>query len=264
MATTQQNSEVKDLGFILNIIKKRFFLVGTIFFIFISIVIYNVIFGRNVFHVKFTIDSILIKDIIKPRKISKNDDENTYTKWIVENIINNFKTIVKEENSYAALKDIEMETINLSQSSFDYYRPINITMNVYDTSKVSQLIDELITYINNNPTIRNCNELERKKLNKVKEYYNASIRETEPLLKNQINMQFNLFSYILDLRKKIVDIDSKLPHYSGVEVIMNPVITFEAASENILRNFILFGILGLFTGIIVAVFIEKVFTASFI
>ena len=264
MDNTQQNSGVKDFGFILKIIRKRILLIGIIFFVFISMMIYNVITGKNIFHVKFTIDSILIKDIIKNRKDSKNDNEHTYSKWILENIIYNFETVAKERNSFASLKNIEVGTTNLAQSSLEYYRPINITLNLYDTSNVSLLIDGLITYINTNPYIKNCNELERKKLNTIKEYYNASIKETEPLIKNQINMQFNLLSYVLDLRKKIVDIDSKLPHYNGVEIVIDKITTFEPSSKNILRNFILFGILGLLTGIIIAIFIEKVFTASFI
>lgn len=252
---------MKEFNFIVQIIKKRIFLISIIFVIFISMVFYR-LKEKGVFQVKFTIDSVLIRDVIKSRKDSKNDNENTYSKWILENIINNFN--IEAKNKYAGLKTIELESTSITQSTYDYFRPLNITLHLYDTSHVAAFIDEMLAYINSTPYIDSCHKNEKERLTRKRGYYYSTLKEMESLShhilnKNESKVRFNPFAYILSLKNKINDIDNRLLHYHGVKMIISPVTTYESPSKNFSRDLILYGILGLFTGIIISVFIEKIY-----
>lgn len=256
-----EKADNSEFSFILKAMRKRALLIVIIFLVFISKVCFETFYGEDRFSVKFTIDSILIEDIVRRKEDPDYNKQNTYSKWILEEVINNLEGKIKSK--YSELISIDTEPTSVVQSFYEYYRPLNITLELIDSSRISVIVNDVVSLINMNSHISTSNRLEREKLEKSKEHYIEALKEVESIFQKQLVLpeanKSDLLDFALDLKNKIDEVEYKLPKYDGISIIVDPSVTHFKSSRKSFQNVILYGILGILTGIFLSIFIEKIF-----
>lgn len=168
--------------------------------------------------------------------------------------------------SYSNVKNIKLDAIKNSKDK------IRVTIDAKKIDDIPRALSEVLGYLNNMDIIKTTVSREKAKLIMQSAELSDLIKSSPDLLATYrklfeagklSTMGFNpvdVGKRIIDIKAELLDIDQKISRLNdgGIEIAAQPYISDKPVSPKILRNVILAGMISLFVGIFLVLFIEYI------
>jgi capsular polysaccharide biosynthesis protein len=168
--------------------------------------------------------------------------------------------------SYSNVKNIKLDALKNSKDK------IRVTIDAKKIDDIPGALSEVVGYLNNMDIIKTTVSREKSKLIMQSSELSDLIKSSPDLLATYrklfeagklSTMGFNpvdVGKRIIDIKAELLDIDQKISRLNdgGIEIAAQPYISDKPVSPKILRNVTLAGIISLFVGIFLALFIEYI------
>lgn len=249
----------------IKIIKKRIVLILIITILSLIIPIYLFFFSPKVYKTQFTIFYPMFYEENNER-ITDGNTANLDKKVIIE-LIKNFNLTYGKKQKYKIFENSNsiqiplFESIKAIESPSETGNSILLEMSVNNISDIEITSKKLLEYINNNHYISSYFKTKKEKYEALGLNINQRIKEMETmkelLIKSKSIINFNIFKDIIAQEERNNNVQNIIKKSNGFEIAINPTVPISPEGFG-LNYFILFGFSGLFTGILLALFIEKV------
>ena len=263
----KQNEEYDDeinLYDLWKVIAKRKML---IFGLFIVIVGLTVIYGFMMPNI-YRGEAVLLVNLVNLVNLNKDKPEIIDAKEITDSIgsIDRAKLLRMVPKSYSNVNNIELKPMRNSKDK------IIVTIDAKKIDDIPKALSEVLDYLNNMDIIKTTVSQEKAKLLVQSSELSDLIKSSPDLLATYrklfeagklTTMGFNpvdIGKSIMKLKTELVEIDQKILRFDngGIEIAAKPYISDQPISPKILRNVILAGMMSLFVGIFLSLFIEYI------
>ncbi len=239
MDNTKDRSSL-DFGGLIRLVRRKAGLITAFFLVFLGIGLFKNYRTEPSFRVNFAIDCILIRDVKEERP------PNSIDRAMVERIIQLFTESGLPGTLSGCVTGIETVPYLPPKPQDKAPRAIEGNIVIRDTACFGELMPALVDYLNRQPLIHNACDGERQRLEALKASF-AGLAQM-PATGDRIVVYPGGEAAVLE---KISEIDYKLKHLSGVEVVVGPVLT--QVTVRYFNNIVLFSLLGIVLGILAAV-----------
>ncbi|MBI5218481.1 MAG: hypothetical protein HY958_06075 [Bacteroidia bacterium] len=197
-----------------------------------------------------------------------NEEHTTnFDKQVVIELIKNFNLTYSKKKKYKITKTNnpinipKFESIIVLETIYEKSSSLVLETYVYDIQDIEIISLDLLNYINSNQYVKSYFEIERSKYEAIRKRIEERIKEMETmknlLVTSKSMVFFNILKDISSMEERNADILNIINKLNGFEIAVDPTVPLKPEGIG-LTYFVLFGFAGLFTGILLSLFIEKV------
>jgi len=204
-------------------------------------------------------NQIVFMQLMQPEELEK--DIKNY------NLIYNRKKLYKPIKSRNVSDQVSENLYSVELSPIKNTRSSEVLLFVYDPSAINVITQDLLQYLNSNEYMQNEIKLERNKLQVIDDSLNTQLRRMEsikePARPNQSPVSnlgyFDIYKDISTIQGRIAEVDIRMKKLTGYEISIPPLIPLRPFGLTLIQSLVIFGILGLLTGLIISFFIAILF-----